>query len=687
MSVRFTPVHSRDALCLDVILPDSHPEPGSLPLAWPIGTSVTSRLIREQDWSLSTLGVSSQWPQTLRSTVDLVLNCHFPMVVLWGPDLIQIYNDGYLALMGSKHPGGLGQRTEDCWPEVWHINQPLYQRVWQGETLTFEDQLYPITRRGFLENAYFTLCYSPLWDETQSVAGVVVTVFDTTLRVTAALETRRTGEALRLSEERLRAAQIAGQTTSWEWDLSSGEFIWTGEVELVYGRSAEAIATIDRILPYLHKDDHDLVMANVDRAIDTGGEFNHEFRVVWPDGSLHWVAGRGRALSAANGRPARMVGINWNITPRKQAEQKLSVERTRLAEMFEQAPAFIATVRGPKHRFEMVNRSYQELVGNRDLIGRSVGEALPEAAEQGFIAILDRVYATGESYFAQSARISLSRTPGEPPEERYLDYVYQPMREMDGSTSGIIALGVDVTDRHRAQQALLQSEKLAAVGRLASSIAHEINNPLESVTNLLFLAHGSFDLETVHNYIAIAEQELRRVANITNQTLRFHKQSTHQTAIMGDRLFSDTLALYQGRILNSRITIESRHRARQPVTCYDGEIRQVLSNMVGNAIDAMSGEGGTMFLRSREATNWKTNERGVVLTIADTGTGMSASVMKRIFEAFFTTKGARGNGLGLWISAEIVNRHGGSIKVYSSQHEGRRGTVFTLFMPIQPVSR
>jgi PAS domain S-box-containing protein len=609
------------------------------------------------------------------------------MIVLWGPHLIQIYNDGYLALMGSKHPAGLGQRTEDCWPEVWHMNQPLYARVWQGETITFEDQLYPITRHGFLENAYFTLCYSPLWDDTRSIAGVVVTVFETTGRVTAALEKARTEEALRQSEERLRAAQTAGQLTSWDWDLTTGELSWSGDVERLYGRAAEAMTALDRVVSYLHEDDRELFAADIQRAEETGAEFDHEFRMKCADGSLRWVAGRGRKLPASHGRSARMVGINWNITARKEAEEALSVERTRLAELFEQAPAFIATVRGPEHFFEMVNHSYQKLVGERDLIGRSVLEALPEAEQQGFVALLDRVFRTGEKHVAHAALISLSRTPGEPPEDRYLDYVYQPMREIDGSTSGVIALGVDVTERRRAELALLQTEKLAAVGRLASSIAHEINNPLEAVTNLLYLARRSTDLEEAQDYMDAAEQELRRVSNITNQTLRFYKQSTHPTAVLGQTLIAETLALYQGRIMNSRIEVCARYRTLEPVICFDGEIRQVLSNLIGNAIDAMQGEGGRLFLRSREATHWKTSQKGIFLTIADTGSGMNSSVIKRIFEAFFTTKGARGNGLGLWISCEIVDRHGGSIRVRSSQREGRNGTVFTLFLPFEPVSR
>jgi signal transduction histidine kinase len=144
-------------------------------------------------------------------------------------------------------------------------------------------------------------------------------------------------------------------------------------------------------------------------------------------------------------------------------------------------------MRGPNHVFDMTNRQYQELIGNRDVLGKSACEAIPEAVEQGFITILDAVYQTGEPFAANSLLINLARTPGEPLEARYVDFVYQPMREADGTISGILALGVDVTERRRTENALLQSEKLAAVGRLSASIAHEINNPLEAVTNLLYL--------------------------------------------------------------------------------------------------------------------------------------------------------------------------------------------------------
>lgn len=154
--------------------------------------------IRTYDWSATALGAAETWPPSLRATISLLLGCGFPMIALWGPDLIQIYNDGFRDLMGLKHPAGLGQPSRDCWPEVWHINAPIYERVWNGETFTFEDALYPLSRAGRVEDAWFTLTYSPLRDETGDIAGILVTLLETTVRVLA-------DRALRESEARFRA--------------------------------------------------------------------------------------------------------------------------------------------------------------------------------------------------------------------------------------------------------------------------------------------------------------------------------------------------------------------------------------------------------------------------------------------------------------------------------------------------
>ncbi len=252
---------------------------------------------------------------------------------------------------------------------------------------------------------------------------------------------------------------------------------------------------------------------------------------------------------------------------------------------------------------------------------------------------------------------------------------------------GIVLFFRDITEDKQRTEILLRTEKLAAVGRLAASISHEINNPLESVTNLLYLARQSGEITEIHEHMAVAERELKRVSVITAQTLRFYKQSSDPTAITCEDLIDGVLAIHHGRLLNSHVSVQRRLRVTRPIECFEGEIRQVLSNLIGNATDAIPSSGGRLLLRSREATNWRTGQRGIVITIADTGGGMSAEVQRRIFEAFYTTKGLLGTGLGLWVSQEIIARHDGALRVRSGEKEGRSGTVFTLFLPLKAVRR
>jgi signal transduction histidine kinase len=173
---------------------------------------------------------------------------------------------------------------------------------------------------------------------------------------------------------------------------------------------------------------------------------------------------------------------------------------------------------------------------------------------------------------------------------------------------------------------------------------------------------------------------------ITNQTLRFYRQATSAKGTNCEELFEDVLSIHQGRLVNSRIEVQKRMRATQPLICFDGEIRQVLNNLVGNAIDAMHPGGGLLLVRSRESTHWPSGARGLTLTVADTGTGMSSEVMEKIFEPFFTTKGINGTGLGLWVSEDIVKRHRGELRVRSRQQESGSGTVFALFLPFHGLS-
>ena len=266
-----------------------------------------------------------------------------------------------------------------------------------------------------------------------------------------------------------------------------------------------------------------------------------------------------------------------------------------------------------------------------------------------------------------------------------------PIRNHTGELTHFVGIQNDVTERVEFEKALRESEKLAAVGRLASSIAHEINNPLEAVTNLVYLARHTAEGEPIDdessNYLRQAEEELQRIKLITAQSLRFSHQSTSPEAVTCDDLVTSVLDLYKARLANYHLQPNVRLRATEHVAVLVSEIRQVLSNLVANAIDAMKGLNGTLYLRTREATEWRSGARGVLLPIADTGRGMPAAVRENIYKVFFTTKGAAGTGLGLWISSEIVARHRGSLRVRTRQmgNGTPHGTVFQLFLPYQGV--
>lgn len=245
----------------------------------------------------------------------------------------------------------------------------------------------------------------------------------------------------------------------------------------------------------------------------------------------------------------------------------------------------------------------------------------------------------------------------------------------------------NIEKRKETELAIRQSEKLAVLGRLANSIAHEVNNPLEAVTNLLFLSQMTDDLPALKGYLAVADRELRRVAIVANQALRFHKQSSGPTPVTCEALIAGAMALNRSRISEASLEVEKRVRTSRPVQCFESDIRQALSNLVGNAIDALTRRGGRLLLRGREGTEWASGKKRLVITIADTGLGIEPGIISQLFEPFVTTKGENRNGLGLWISRDILARQQGLIRIRSSQNPNHHGTVVTLSLPFESVHR
>ena len=264
----------------------------------------------------------------------------------------------------------------------------------------------------------------------------------------------------------------------------------------------------------------------------------------------------------------------------------------------------------------------------------------------------------------------------------WVTFTSAPIRDAQGGVIGAVATTLDIDGRKRAEEALRKSEKLAVAGRLAATIAHEINNPLEAVTNLLYILRTSTQEEPTREHIIVAEEELARVTQIVTHSLRFHRSSTSPTLERLSSILDSAAAVYKSRLLLDHIQISRRYQETCSVCCYNSELRQVFGNLIGNAFDAIR-KGGTIYLRARNATDAVTGVSGVRVTVADTGIGMDAQTLKRIAEPFFTTKGINGTGLGLWISRDILLKHKAQLRVRSRKSEKQSGTVFSVFLPCE----
>jgi PAS domain S-box-containing protein len=336
-------------------------------------------------------------------------------------------------------------------------------------------------------------------------------------------------------------------------------------------------------------------------------------------------------------------------------------------------------------RFVRVNQVFADMTGVN--LSRHLGRTLPELLLQPVAQELEdtvlRVFAS-EAPVRSLELTGQSTKTGRP--WTWLASAY-PVRTTPHQVRWVGVIVLDASDRKRSEDALRKTEKLAATGRLAASIAHEINNPLEAITNLLFLLRNFSQLEEpALQYVLMAEHEAKRISEITQQTLRFYRQSTLPTRANMAELLGSVLTLYRGRLNTLNIQVERDFDPELDLFCFSGELRQVFANLVGNAIDATMG-GGRLLVRARRSHNWKEPDmHGIRFVVADTGIGMEPAVRDRVFEAFFTTKEVTGTGLGLWVSYEIIMKHRGLVHVRSRpSFDGQvSGTVFEIFIPDDP---
>jgi PAS domain S-box-containing protein len=262
-----------------------------------------------------------------------------------------------------------------------------------------------------------------------------------------------------------------------------------------------------------------------------------------------------------------------------------------------------------------------------------------------------------------------------------------PIRNKDGAIEGVVLVFHDISARRKSEKALRDNDRLATTGRLAASIAHEINNPLSAVGNLLYLvAQEAEEDSIVRQYVAMASQELGRVSQITQQMLTFQREAAKPTPVRISDVVENVLALFERKIVSAGIQIEKRIEFDGQILALPGELRQAVANLTGNAIEALAaftnGKTGKLMIHLYSSREWRNGMAGLRVVVADNGPGISGDIRERIFEPFFTTKGESGTGLGLWITADIISKYGGTLRLRSSTQPHLSGSCFSVFFPL-----
>jgi PAS domain S-box-containing protein len=362
------------------------------------------------------------------------------------------------------------------------------------------------------------------------------------------------------------------------------------------------------------------------------------------------------------------------------AHSRIGEERIREAFLYAASGMAITDLDG---RFQETNSAYREIVGRdeAELDRESILSITHKDDRENCRTLLSRLVSGETASFVLEKRYV--RPDGS---AAWVRNSFSLLKDQVGHPSHIILVCNDITERLQVERVLAQGEKLAVMGRLAALIAHEINTPLESVINLLYLVRTADSLGTARQLAERAEEEVQRAADIAKNTLQFNQEQAKPKLTDLAELLDSVLALFRRKLLDSGIDVHLEKDSGVELLCYAGEIRQVMANLIRNAIEAMP-NGGRLRMRLRRSSGLRSGKSGIRFTLADTGCGIGADTRKHIYDPFFTTKEKNGTGLGLWVTARILAKHGAAVRLRSKDETGASGTVFMLIFPCDELTR
>jgi PAS domain S-box-containing protein len=636
------------------------------------GTGEMARLIRAYDWAGTPIGPIKSWSETLLSTVNLMLHSPFPTILSWGPEMVFLYNDQAIPTLAGKHPHALGGLYRSVFHEAWDlVSDDLDACYLRGETPVRDNMFIPILLNGVIEDHYWNYSLIPVY-ENGRIAGVYDAYRNTTETVMAARK-------LRDSEAKLKMATDIAGLGIFIWHFGEDPANWEDEkIYEIFGRDPKdgplnGTVFMDQVV-------HPAYRAAFEKAIERTVQMNEAFRfegkISLPDMTIRWIEINGQLQLSSDGLENQILGAVRDITLIKHSEQVLQDSFKRLGELAAIVDSSDDAILSKDLNGIITswNTAATRILGfsAEEMIGSSILKIIPDQLHPDEKKILESIRAGRRVEHFETIRLTKSGQLID------VSLTVSPVTDNHGKVIGASKILRDISDRKRLERSLLQAEKIAATGRMAATIAHEINNPLEAVVNLLYLLRPMISDRVGIHYLDSVESELARVSHIAKQTLGYYRENASASRASLSELVLHAITIYEPRCKANGIEIRRSLDSSEKIMMRRGEMMQVISNLISNSIYAMP-KGGILSILVEDAEG---PTPVIVMTVSDSGVGIRADDLPRVFDAFFTTRNTVGTGIGLFVAKQFVEGHGGQIQIESNNDAENHGTIVRVILPI-----
>nr|WP_154368283.1 PAS domain S-box protein [Duganella alba] len=661
-----------------------------MPVNYPFlqGGGQLAHIIAAYDWSKTALGPISGWPQSLQTTVALVLRSPVPIVTLWDEPGVMIYNDAYSVFAGGRHPTLLGSNVREGWPEVADFNDNVLKVGLAGGTLAYVDQELTLHRTGKPEQVWMNLDYSPILNEEGTPVGVMAIVIETSGKVKAELALRDESDRLRASENTFRTLAQAMPSQVWT-SGADGIVDWFNEQVYRYTGTPAGELDRDRWRELVHEGDREASSPLWFAAVAAGQTYETEFRIRRADGAWRWHLVRALPIFDEHGVVQRWVGTNTDIQDQKSTTAMLQQQvnaRTAERDRMWQYSTDVMLVAELEGWITAINPAFTRLLGweTSEVVGTSLYTLIhPDDLEASQLEMA--ALAGGATTFKFENRTRrkgggyaiLSWTAA--PDSRYVHAVGR----------DITAERAAAEEMRRTAAALQQSQKMEAIGKLTGGVAHDFNNLLQVISgNLQLLAGDISGNARAERRLDNALAGVTRGAKLASYLLAFGRRQALDPRVVKIGRFITGMEDMLRRSLGEEIEVETVISGGLWNTLVDtAQVENAVLNLCINARDAMNGAGqltievGNAYLDDAYASAHPELQAGqyVMIAVSDTGSGMTPEVMAQAFDPFFSTKPeGKGSGLGLSMVYGFARQSGGHVKIYS---EPGNGTCVKLYLP------